>query len=64
MVKNLPASAGDMGLVPGVGRSHPPRSSQAHAPQLLSLCPGARELQLLSPGALEGHQQEKPVQLE
>ena len=27
LVKNLPASAGDMGLIPGPGRSHVPQSS-------------------------------------
>ena len=27
VVKNLPASAGDTGLVPGPGRSHVPRSN-------------------------------------
>ena len=29
MVKNLPASAGDMGSSPGPGRSHMPRSLRA-----------------------------------
>ena len=27
VVKNLPANAGDMGLIPGLGRSHMPRSN-------------------------------------
>ena len=27
VVKNLPANAGDMGLIPGLGRSHMPQSS-------------------------------------
>ena len=27
VVKNLPANAGDMGSIPGLGRSHMPRSS-------------------------------------
>ena len=27
VVKNLPANAGDMGLIPGPGRSHMPRSN-------------------------------------
>ena len=27
VVKNLPANAGDMGLIPGPGRSHVPRSN-------------------------------------
>ena len=44
MVENLPASAGDTGSSPGLGRSHVPRSSWAREPQLLglrvwSLCP-------------------------
>ena len=37
VVENLPANAGDTGSSPGVGRSHMPRSSWAHEPQLLSL---------------------------
>ena len=48
MVKNLPASAGDMDFIPDPGRSHMPWSGKACVPQLLSLCSGARELQLLS----------------
>ena len=36
MVKNPPANVGDMGLIPGLGRSHTPWSHQAHMPQLLS----------------------------
>ena len=31
-----PADAGDMGLIPGPGRSHVPQSNEAGAPQLLS----------------------------
>ena len=27
VIKSLPASAGDMGLVPGLGRSHTPQSN-------------------------------------
>ena len=38
VVKNPPASAGDTSSFPGLGRPHMPRSSQACAPQLLSLC--------------------------
>ena len=38
MVENLPANAGDMGSIPGLGRSHMPWSNRAHEPQLLSLC--------------------------
>ena len=37
VVKNPPANAGDTGSIPGLGRSHMPRSNQARAPQLLSL---------------------------
>ena len=37
-----------MGLSPGPGRSHIPRSNKACAPQLLSLRSRAREPQLLS----------------
>ena len=38
VVENLPASAGDTGSSPGLGRPHMPRSSWAREPQLLSLC--------------------------
>ena len=71
VVGNLPANAGDMGLSPGPGGSHMPWSDWAHEPQLLSLCTGAHELQLLSPSAqtTEAHvprarapEQEKPLQ--
>ena len=51
VVKNPPANAGDMGSIPGLGRSHMPRSNEARAPQLLSLRSRAREPQLLSPRA-------------
>ena len=68
MVKNPPANAGDMGLSPGPGRSHVPRSNKAREPQLLSLRSRIREPQLLSPRALEpvlrnnrSHYNEKPV---
>ena len=37
MVEKLPADAGDTGSSPGLGRSHMPRSNEAHEPQLLSL---------------------------
>ena len=43
VVKNLPANAGDMGLIPGPGRSHILWSNWARAPRLLSLSSGARE---------------------
>ena len=47
MVESLPASAGDAGSGPGLGRSHMPRSGWAREPQLLSLhvwslCPATR----------------------
>ena len=35
VVKNPPANAGVMGLIPGTGRSHMPQSNWAPAPQLL-----------------------------
>ena len=39
--KNPPANAGDMGLIPGPGRSHLPYNYQTHTPQLLKpACPG------------------------
>ena len=46
VVGSLPASAGDAGSSPGLGRSHMPRSGWAREPQLLSLrvwslCPAA-----------------------
>ena len=53
MVKNPPANAGDMGSIPGLGRSHMPWSNSARAPQLLSLHSRAREPQLLKPAHLE-----------
>ena len=49
VVKNLPASVGEMGSIPDPGRSHMPRGNQACAPNLLSLYSRAQELQLLSP---------------
>ena len=43
VVENSPANAGDMGLSPGPGGSHMPRSNWARAPQLLSLCAATTE---------------------
>ena len=48
VVENLPASAGDTGSRPGLGRSHMPQSDWAREPQLLSLrvwslCSATRE---------------------
>ena len=51
VVRNLPASAGDTGSIPGPGRSHMRRSNKVRAPQLLSLRSRACEPQLLSPCA-------------
>ena len=34
VVKTLPANVGDMGLIPGPGRSHMPRDNSACMPQL------------------------------
>ena len=53
VVKNPPANAGDMGLSPGPGSSHMPRSNEAREPQLLSLRSRAREPQLQKPACLE-----------
>ena len=47
VVKNLPANVGDTGSISGPGRSHMPWSIEAQAPQLLSLCSRAWDLQLL-----------------
>ena len=71
VVENPPANAGDMGSIPGPGRSLMPRSNWARAPQLLSLRSRAHEPQLLSPCATAAEarvprahapQQEKPPQ--
>lgn len=66
--KSLPADAGDTGPTPGPGRFHVQGSNQAQAPQLLSLCFGIREPQLLQPLHLEptlcskkSHHKEKAV---
>ena len=68
VVKNPPANAGDTGSSPGPGRSHVPRSNQAHVSQLLSLRSRAHEPQLLKPVRLEpmlwhkrSHRNEKPA---
>ena len=42
-LKSPPANAGNMGLIPGPGRSLMPWSNKACGPQLLSLCSMARE---------------------
>ena len=68
VVKNPLAKAGDMGLSPGLGRSHMPRSHKARAPQLLSLRSRAHEPQIVKPAGLEpmlcnkrSHDNEKPA---
>ena len=47
--KNLPATAGDMGLIPAPGRSHMPRSNEAQDPQLLKFLNRAHALQQETP---------------
>ena len=51
MDENPPASAGDLGSIPGLGRFHMPWSNKAQVPELLSLSSSALELQLTSPHA-------------
>ena len=47
VVKNLPANAGDLGSIPGLGRFHMPQGNYVSVPQLLNLCSRACELNLL-----------------
>ena len=63
LVKNLPANAGDMSLIPDLGRSHIPQSSKVCVPQLLSLC--SRAEAAMKPVRPRAHalKQEKPLQL-
>ena len=62
MVKNLPANAGDMGLIPGLERSHMFCSNKAHVAQLLSLHSGAHALQQdTSQGNLHTATRESPL---
>ena len=70
VAKNLPSKAGDTSLICGLGRSHKQQSSQAHAPQLMSLRSRAQELHLLKPVCPEpmftnkrSHYSEKPAHL-
>ena len=42
MVKNPPANAGDMGLIPGLGGVHMPQSNQTCGPEILS--PGLKSV--------------------
>ena len=53
MVKNLPANAEDMRLIPGLGRYRMPLSNYASEPQLLSLCSRAQEPRLPKPSCPE-----------
>ena len=66
VVKNLPAHAGYMSLIPDLGRSHMLCSNEACAPELLSLCSRAWDLHLLTPRCPRAHavQQEKPLKQE
>ena len=43
MVRNLPASAGNIDSIAGLERSHMLRSNEAHVPQLLNPCAAAME---------------------
>ena len=38
LVKSLSCNTGNTSSIPGLGRSHKPRSNKAHEPQLLGLC--------------------------
>ena len=67
--KNLSASAGDTGLIPGPGRFYIPWSNKACIPQCLGLHSRALESELPSPHAATSEapmssapQQEKPLQ--
>ena len=51
VVKNPLANAGDMGSIPGLGRSHMPWSNEVCAPQLL----GPHAPQLLKPARSRAH---------
>ena len=53
MLKSPPVNAGDADSSPGLGGSHMPQSNWVRAPQLLGLCSGACEPQLLRPTCLE-----------
>ena len=57
VVKNVPANAGDLSLIPHPGRPHMLQSNYACAPHPLRLCSGAWELQSLSlpAAATEAH---------
>ena len=63
VVKTTPASAGDTGLLPGLGRSHMPWSNETRAPQPLSPCAAPQLLRLACPRAC-APQQKDPLQRE
>ena len=46
VVESPPASAGNMGSIPGPGRPNMPQGNWAHTPQILTLCSRAQEPQL------------------
>ena len=58
VVKNLPANAGNTGLIRGLGRPHMPRGNNACEPQLLSL----RTLEPVLQNK-RSHLNEKPISL-
>ena len=64
VVKHLPADAVDKGSIPDLGRSHMPQSNSVCAWQLLSLCSGVQEPQLLKPAhpRTRAQQQEQSLQ--
>ena len=63
--ENPPSNSGDPGSIPGLRRSHMPRSNWACVPQLLSLCSRVHKLQLLKPVHSRAHAtQEKSLQWE
>ena len=63
VVKNPPAKAGDMGLIPCPGRSHKLQGNQACAPRSLSPCASTPEACALKLVLHKGsqHHTEKPV---
>ena len=65
VVKKLPAHAGDMSLIPDLGRPHVLPSNHICAPQLLGWLSRAWEPQLLQPWSrARALQQEEPWQRE
>ena len=63
MNRSLPTNARDTGCIPGLGRSHKPRSNEAQEPQLLSLCSSPHAATTEAQGLTAvAPQQEKPPQ--